>query len=229
MPNYFIRLQELDGYEEALKEMVLDGLNALNVLAVRHSGRNCDNYHFHLYLNNCELKQQCLRKRFLKTFTKGKGNKHISIKVADESKKPLSYMFHEHLRESFRIVVNVGYTDEEIEGFKATTEMIQTTIKENSPKQMIQDVYERVLGACEKIVVEPNGVGNYIYQGPTSSYAIGMYILEWYDDRRELNNYYLPNKHALARYVQQIRYMFEVSRTRGRPTEYFRELLAFLL
>lgn len=234
MPNYFIRLQELDGYEEALKQMVLDGLNVTNVLAVRHSGKNGDNYHFHLYLNNCDLKQQCLRKRFLKEFTKGKGNKHISIKVADESKKPLSYMFHEHKRESFRIIVNEGYTDEEIEGFKSTTETIQNTIKENNPKQMIQDVYERVLSATDKIKIEhdycPSWGTKQYEASPTSPFAIGMYILEWYDERREITNYYLPNKHALGRYVQQIRYMYECARENNRaPRKYFQDLCSFLL
>lgn len=230
--KFFIRIQERDGTEVILNEFGVNlgecGVNSC--LIVRHSGKNQDNYHFHIHLD-ADIKQQALRVRLKKLFPDHRGNKGISVKVADDSKKPLSYMFHEHTRESFRVPYNVGYTDENIKEFKETTIKIQTAIKENSPQKMIQDVYQQTLDANHEtrtgVYTDRSKFQQYVESD--SHYKIGQRICHWYFDRREETNYYLPNKFQLTKYAQQIKFMVHCSRSETAPVDYFHELCQHLV
>jgi len=91
--GYCVRVQALDGYAQKIVALQLQ-TDYTSVLAVKHSGKNKDNPHYHIVIKT-NVKHQAFRVRMKNVFTDGKGNEHMSLRVWDGDDKALSYLFHE--------------------------------------------------------------------------------------------------------------------------------------
>lgn len=100
---YFIRINDHEGYADAIREHFCD---YTDVVAVKHTGKYGDNPHFHIAVKS-HLKRPTLRARLVKVFDQGKGNEHMSIKEIQPGafKNTVQYMFHEENRESFEVLL----------------------------------------------------------------------------------------------------------------------------
>lgn len=139
MNNKFaIRIDDRQEYIEKLKT-ICQSDRFDSVLCVKHFGKTGENIHYHLCVST-DYKQQALRKEFKRTFDKGSGNGHMSIKHWDGDKKALSYMFHEDEHE---IIYNT-YTNEELDEFKKTNDEYKETLKKNAPNNIVAEVCLRL-------------------------------------------------------------------------------------
>lgn len=118
--GYFIRIQQLDGYEEKIQSLKLVK-DYTKILCVRHQGDTKENPHYHMTVA-ISVAPKAFRARMVKLFDKDKGNGHMSIKPWDGKIECNSYMFHEGdplapLKEIKKkiLALAVGYADQEIE------------------------------------------------------------------------------------------------------------------
>ena len=96
-------------------------------------------------------------------------------------------MFHESTRESFRIEINRGHSDEDINRYMDLNNVIQLEMKEKSPNKIIA----KVVSLCyEKDPKCPR----------PSEYHLMSYIL---DVCRDQGDWY-PNRFQMDRYVMKI-------------------------
>ena len=173
--DYVIRLQQLDGYQQEFSNVFNSRFT--RVLCVPHTGKKGDNPHYHFAVT-CDYKQQALRAHLKKHFTKGRGNRHVSIKVWDGGDKACSYMFHEGTEP----LMKIGFSDRQIEDFKMMNERIQTDIKKNAPAKIVEDATEH-------------------FWGKNPSHAT---IFMWIMNRLRANGDWLPNKYQMDRWILRI-------------------------
>ena len=183
---FFIRIQELDGYREQFEEFMKQYTDRW--LGVRHSGKNKMNLHWHFVVHT-QLKHKDLRNRIVKHFTKAKGNKHCSIKSSDGDVKNYSYMFKEHERDTFAVMQDGSYKENDIKKFVEKHEEVNDEIKAKCPNAMCNAVYDILL---KKGLNEP------------SDEQIFMEIFKWY----KANGDWFPNKYQSERYILKIQSMF---------------------
>lgn len=146
MIGHFIRLAMLEGYVGLIQGMVED-TDYNKILCVSHKGNKDEPSHYHICVGT-SVKEDAMRKRMKKLFTKGKGNGHMSIKpwIDDGA---VSYCFHE---QDECIVVNKGFTEEEITKAKKANGKIQEEIKKAKEKASwkLEEQAYNVLKAKEK-------------------------------------------------------------------------------
>lgn len=139
--TFAIRLNEFDGYRLLLDEAFQ---RFPRIIGVCHTGKDRNNPHFH-FIVDTDTAQQAIRKHLLKFFNKAKGNKHLSIKQTDGNSKAWSYLFHEHDRETFEVIINKGYSAEDIEGFISANDKVQQKIKENNSNVHMNAIFQALL------------------------------------------------------------------------------------
>lgn len=128
MIGHFIRIKMIEGYVDIIKAMATD-TDYDKVLCVFHKGSSDEPSHWHMCIAT-SVKEEAMRKRMKKLFTKGKGNGHMSIKpwVDDGA---VSYCFHE---QDECIVVNKGFSPDEIEKAKKDNKKVQEEVKKAKEK-----------------------------------------------------------------------------------------------
>ena len=183
---YFIRINELDTYRENIKEFCDSTFS--HYLLYRHSGKNNNNYHWHI-LGHCTLNSKQLRYKFHSNgFDKGSGNGHLSIKGSDGNIKNYAYGFHESHKDTWEFY-SKGYTDAKLKEFQDVNTNIQKEIKDKSPSKMIDEIY--AFYTAKKRTPDDK--------------EIFMSIFKWYKDN---TNGYYPNKHQAHRYIIKLQAMF---------------------
>lgn len=131
-PGYFVRLQQLEGYGDLLRE-VMGQSDYTKVYCLAHKGERTDpNPHWHLAITTT-VKEKAFRKRMNAVFTKGKGNGHCSIKQWDGNIKAMSYMFHEE--DDFGVpFINKGYSESDTEQFKKLNKDVKVLVEKAKQK-----------------------------------------------------------------------------------------------
>lgn len=131
---------------DILQEMARDP-DYNKVLCVSHKGSKDEPSHYHLCIGT-SVKEDAMRKRMKKLFTKGKGNGHCSIKPWLDA-GGVSYCFHE---QDECIVINKGFSDEEIATARKANAKIQEEIKKAKEKASwkLEEQAFAVLKAREK-------------------------------------------------------------------------------
>lgn len=111
--TYFIRVDVHTDYENGISKLEQF---CSKVLGVYHTGKNNDNPHWHFAVTTDARSVPALRARVRKFWTVPKS---ISIKEWNlGERKVLVYMFHEKEKDSFKVVSQKGYDDEEVKSFK---------------------------------------------------------------------------------------------------------------
>lgn len=185
MEGYFVRINSHPGYEESIIRLS-DNDDYTHILCVKHKGEKGENAHYHLTLKTA-VKQQALRVRLRNIFDQGEGNKHMSMKKWDGDTKANSYMFHE---ETHHIILNKGYTDDEINDMKKTNEKIQIEIDKAKSKASWK---------LEEVVLKRLAKDNL---GGISQREIAKMILE----EAFQSDKYQPNDFQLKAMADRIRY-----------------------
>lgn len=139
MEGYFVRVQQLDGYEIKIRTLSMVK-EYTKILCVKHNGEKGENPHFHFTVATT-IKPQAFRARMKQMFDAGKGNEHMSIKPWDGKIECNSYMFHEGdpclpLKEIKNkiLVLAVGYADQEIEEIRKKNEEIKAKVEKAKDK-----------------------------------------------------------------------------------------------
>lgn len=137
-----------------------------------------------------------LRASFKRVFDQNKGNKHISIKAADDGLFVVAYMFHEArmqaaidgpyiewLKENV-VVYNKGHSDEDLVKYVTHNREVQEQIVENTPTQI-----------CSRVV------SLFIERPNRDEKDIVFAIL---DDIRNNGTGWFPNKFQMDRYLWKV-------------------------
>lgn len=176
---FAVRLQKLTDYESKL--INLCEKHSSKAIVVQHRGSQTkENPHFHIIIHVTQ-KLSAFRKLCQRTFTEGKGNKHMSIKVCDGADEAHSYLFHES---DECLVYNNGYSDDDIKRFKELNATIQQDIADNTPTEI-----------CSRVV-------SILLANPTHISEREICYTIW----RELNKQgkWFPNKFQMERWVYKI-------------------------
>lgn len=135
-PGYKMRIARLEGYDELIKSLV-EVPDYEKILGVSHNGNIKDpNPHVHLVIFT-QVKEKAFRKRMTSLFTKGKGNGHVSSPPLHDLSgcEPLSYMFHEEDNiTAANIIVNKGFSVDDIAHYQSMNNEIQEVIKKKKEK-----------------------------------------------------------------------------------------------
>ena len=185
--SFAIRLNEKPGYKEIL-DQVFNEERFTKVLAVTHTGKTETNPHWHLIIET-DYKQKALREYLLKHFAKGSGNGHLSIKTFDGRRKGYSYMFHEHGRATFQVVMNRGHTESELETYLNEHKNYATEIAKNSPIKIIERIAKQILAEMPKgynIIGQHQKLCNYVW-----------------DELHDKGDWF-PNKFQLERWIMKL-------------------------
>ena len=183
--QYAIRVTHNQLYEDHLPQTFPEE-EFSEVLGVYHTGKSRTNPHMHIIIKT-NILLQTLRKKLKAAWTLGQGNGHMSIKKFDGARKGYSYMFHEHERSGFRVVMNRGFTGGELEEFISHHQVTIKSIKDNSPNQILERI-------AEKLLREKPNKHQYDYDdlGP----------LIW-NDLRERGQW-MPNKFQMERWLMKL-------------------------
>lgn len=173
--NYALRLQAHDGYRDMFSTVFNDRFT--RILCLPHAGRAGNNPHYH-FVFTCDYKAPALRMYLKKYFTQGKGNRHLSLKTWDGDTKACSYMFHEGTEP----ILRTGFSDTELENFKALNEGIKRAIKKNAPAQIVADATEH-------------------FKGKDPDHQL---LFKWIMLRLRANGDWLPNKYQMDRWIMRI-------------------------
>lgn len=195
MYQFAIRLKRCENYDQLLQETFY-AKRFSKVLGVTHTGKNENNPHYHIMVDT-DYTQQALRKHLQTIFTLGKGNGHISIKIFDGARKGYSYVFHEHERSGFEVVLNRGFTGGELEEFKTMHLQIIENIKDNTPMKMLERV-------CENLIKEKPNKWRYYWDD--------IAYLIW--DDLKARGAWMPNKFQLERYILKVTEMLTTPESR---------------
>lgn len=184
--QYAIRVQHNKFYEDNLPNTLKEE-DFPEVLGVYHTGAQDNNPHMHIIVKTNLTSLQMLRRHLKAAWTHGSGNGHMSIKKFDGAKKGYSYMFHEHERSGFRVVMNRGFTGEELEEFISHHKVTIKNIKDNSPNEILERI-------AKKLLKEKPNKHQYYYDD--------LAPLIW-NDLRERGQW-MPNKFQMERWLMKL-------------------------
>ena len=184
--EYVLRLQDHEGYRELFDSCF--GAAFDRVLCVRHTGKRRDNPHYHFCLRTTYDKRDSLARHLKKFFTKGKGNKHMSLKCWDGREEALSYLFHE---DGGPEMVR-GYSEDDIQRLKA----MDLKIRESHVKPL--DVCEVVL---QQINESKTHVIDWGREAHKSRKVVFRFLYQYYLKKGE----WMPNKYQMERYINRVR------------------------
>lgn len=193
-----IRIDEKDGYPDLVKT-VFEGEDFSSAVAVRHLGKDKRNPHYHIV---CEAyyTKETMRYRLNKTFNKGSGNGHMSIKEWDGDKKAIQYLLHEcrepsDVQECVKVNVGERYEDHrfamvawsELERLRQLSIEIADEIKDNSPG--------KICGIIAKHI-DDNGLN------PHDKRLVWNLICKWLMKK---GKWMISNKFQAERWMLQVR------------------------
>lgn len=177
--DYAVRLKNLPGYDEKIREIFTTD-RFFRTVRVHHTGRKGDNPHYH-FIISCDYKLPALRMELKKHFTLATGNKHLSIKNWDGNIKAIAYLFHE----GTEVDMIRGFSDEELSQAKTINECTQERIKKNAPAKIVEDATTHFIQAKN---FRPNR----------------KEIFDFIYDRLRQNGDWLPNKFQFERWELRI-------------------------
>jgi hypothetical protein len=148
---------------------------AYKALAVRHMGGKKEVPHYHIVIDHPQTFD--VRTWFKDTFNKGQGNKHHSIKEADDSDNSLSYLFHENIDEEC-ITYNLNYTQDDIDRFIDLNRVVQSAMV--TPLEVCKKLAEEILK--ENLPRNYKNIIRLIYHHFKSTGS-------WIPDRRQTERY----------------------------------------
>lgn len=175
-----LRLQDYQGYRESFDSVFGDRF--VRLLCVKHLGKSRENPHYH-FVFRTDYKDSALRKYLKSQFTQGKGNGHMSLKPWDGQDEALSYMFHEGTEP----VMNKGYTQDEINGYKEK----DLTIRESHVKP----------GDVCGVMVEKLKAKHPRYSDQIDRKNIFTELYKYYKAKGD----WLPNRYQMERYINKVR------------------------
>jgi len=166
------KLNEVTGWVDLVK-----------VFAMFHQGEKKDNPHFYAVIQlSSEIQKQSFDVRLKKIF-EVKGSQYSS-KACDGADEAFSYMFHE---EGAPILVNRGYTEDDIARFTALNKSIQKVVAMNKKKASCR-IPERVIEA--------------IRESGKSSWTIRE-IFDWVINQIRIGEIYHPGDFRLKSLIQE--------------------------
>jgi len=128
--SWFVRVDYPRAEVDAKMKLILGWIDLEKVLGVFHIGKTGENPHFHMILTlKSELQKQSLDTRFKNMFSV-KGSQYSS-KPWDGKAGAGSYLFHEDKHD---IVVNRGYSVEDLAEFKRLNEEVKKVVEVNKER-----------------------------------------------------------------------------------------------
>ena len=182
MSGYFIRIQQIPGYDAKIVALPLC-LDYASILCFKHVGDSKENPHYHLVIKT-QVKSKAFRARFVKIFDMGKGNSHMSIKEWDGCEDAYSYMYHEN-GASF---LAHNFQPDDLARFAKMNERVQEEIKISKGKASYHLV-EITLSQLQR---------NAVY----SDYDICIIVLK----EAFLKDKYKPNDYQMRSIIDEIQY-----------------------
>lgn len=128
---------------QLIKEKIsqLVWVDVVRILVVSHVGEKTEKEHCHMCIDmSSTLQKQSLLAR-LKTLYGVRGNEQVSAKSWDGNADACSYLFHDPVAE---VILNKGFTDPELEQFRARNADVQKIVAENKKRASFRCV-DRVL------------------------------------------------------------------------------------
>lgn len=126
--------------------IVLGWVDCLLLLATHHLGDTKENPHIHFVVKlGSKIQKQSFDIRFKKVFNPDKKSSW-STKPWDGQDAACSYLFHESTAD---VIINKGFSDEEIDKFKKLNESVQKVVAINKAKGANR-IVDRVLHEIEK-------------------------------------------------------------------------------
>jgi len=121
----------VDGQKEFLSgklKEILGWVDCVRLLGAHHIGSKKEHPHIHFVIElSSELQKQSFDTRFKKVFNPDKKS-DFSTKPWDLADAPCSYLFHEPTAD---VIVNRGFSDDDISRFKKLNEGVQSVIAVN--------------------------------------------------------------------------------------------------
>jgi len=147
--SWFVRVDYPRAEVSPKMKLILGWIDIDKCLGVFHTGKTGENPHFHMILTlKSELQKQSLDTRFKNMF-QVKGSQYSS-KPWDGKSGAGSYLFHE---DNHDIVINRGFSDEDIAEFKRLNEEVKKVIevnKERGTNRAVQRIIDKVVVDCSR-------------------------------------------------------------------------------
>ena len=196
---YFIRIQEHPEYSAKIKETFGDIKQFSEVVAVKHTGKEKNNPHFHI-ARKTHLKTPCLRARLVKVFAADKGNQHMSIKSTEDKEydKIIQYMFHEEDRKSFEVLLG-----EEQVCAKAREGARNYSKEKSSGNNAIKEGRKRVktfTEMCVDAALEEFMVGGLLKDGIKKEMVIRFVIKQFGSNRKVFDKFIIHRIYNVVAY-----------------------------
>lgn len=180
--NWFVRVDvdKLGGI--ACAGIMIQWIDLKRLLMVHHMGEKKDNPHVHFVIElKSELQKQSLDTRLKKVFTIEKRSQYSS-KIWNGDDECCSYMFHEPNAD---ILHNQGFTEDEINRFRAINDSVQKVIAINKDK-----------ASCR---APERAVAHFADSSPGR-----REVLEWFLNEIHEGLMYDPGDFRLATYVEEV-------------------------
>ena len=142
--KWFVRIDGNHDYLATKAKELLGAIDTIKMLCLSHVGEKDENPHIHFTIEtNVILQKQSYAVRIKNLFGVST-NKEYCIKVWDGSDACHSYMFHEP---DEKVIVNKGYTPEDLKRFSSMNQEVQKIIAVNKKKgggqcQVMVDFYK---------------------------------------------------------------------------------------
>ena len=136
---YAIRISDKrDDYKNHLKEaFAIYG----RVIGVTHSGKDRNQPHWHFVVTT-HLGISSIRKHLKNYFD---GPRHLAVKQHSVEDTSTSYIMKEHKRDTFRIEIQKGYSNEEVEAMIERSDKIQEQMKAHTTSKMCIDIFNEMM------------------------------------------------------------------------------------
>lgn len=167
--GYFVRIKDYPTYIDKVRALRDQG-DYTRVLSISHDADpEFPHPHYHIVIET-EVKEKAFWKRMMKLFDQGKGNGHGAHTIWDGKIQACSYMFHENANAN--IIVQKGFTDDDIARMRTVNANVQQRIKDakngsHTEKQLakhkktIWDIVEEVRSQM-RVYTDPTGVHRFM-------------------------------------------------------------------
>jgi len=182
--KWFFRVTVPHEFAVAQKNRLLEWIDLKTLLVATHVGDKNENPHIHGVVElTSTLQKQSFDVR-VKQIYGVKGNEFYSSKQWDGADGACSYLFHE---ETAQIIINRGYSEQDIERFKKLNDDVQKVVALNKDRASHRHV--------DKIIQKMNESGKKWTR---------MEILEEFVKRIRDGEMYDPGDYMLKRYIEEL-------------------------
>lgn len=185
--HWFVRV---DGPEEFLRQKCGDlsrSLDSVAMLAAFHKGKRGENPHTHFVISlSGEIQKQSFAVRLKKLFDITKSSQYaLDVWDANRGKGAVSYLFHE---EDQKILVNKGFTEQEVMDAKEANAAVQAVVALNKEKASHKLV--------ERALIE--------FKDVTDMWCIRTKILKFMVSLCKSGEVYWPGSFLIKKYVEEV-------------------------